>query len=564
MSADSLRREGRLAYDNEDYAKALELFRRAVKRGDASAQLLDHLAATHDKLKDLEAALQAAKKTIQTWSEDPIGYLRAGRLLIKMERKSTALDIYNHALKKIKHVGMGYEKLKTAQAAVLKEIAPPKSVDPLTMLPREMALIVLEHLSFRQRTAISRVSKGWRNFIRSEPNLWAHLDFTGARAKVTNRFVSTAINIARDKLVAATLNQLLHFDKVLHALAGRPALQSLTLLGTGLQGQNLVSSLAKAKSLRELRISRGTEVSQSILQFITRDHCDKLEVLQCVGIKQISFGSIWNFKLPVITTLDITAECTIDPAKLCDRLSESSPNLRSLTLYETTTRSGSAGVLDLRRSHNLEHVRMRLMLSAPHQLCFPPTIKSIDLGSSCGGYVGRNFFGTMGHSDNDPGLEWSKLPDLEEVRLDFPGAEFTCIVRPFGDSLDGSQDVSGISKLKSLSMAGPNIATNTIIKRQERLSDLEHWAITGCQDLNDLSVDTMLRNYKKLRSLDFSGSSITGVAIKEIVKAGHVKELTAYDCLRVGRDAVDWARGQGLKVHFGSPNIQDTGKKVRY
>ena len=111
MSADTLRRGGRNAYEDGDYAKALELFRRAVKQGDPSATLLDHLAATHEKLKDLDAALQAAKKTIQTWTVDPIGYLRAGRILVKMGKKSTALDIYNHALKKVKPVGMGYEKL---------------------------------------------------------------------------------------------------------------------------------------------------------------------------------------------------------------------------------------------------------------------------------------------------------------------------------------------------------------------------------------------------------------------------------------------------------------------
>ena len=481
-----------------------------------------------------------------------------------MERKSTALDIYNHALKQVKHVGIGYEKLKKAQAEVLKEVAPPKSVDPLTMLPREMALIVLEYLSFRQRIAISRVSKGWKDFIRSEPNLWAHMDLTGARAKVTNRFVSVTINTAREKLVAATLNQLSDFDKVLNAVAGRPSLQSMTLLETGLQGQNLVAMLEKAKSLRELRISRGTEVSQSVLQSLARQHCDKLEALHCARVKQISFGSAWDFRLPSLTTLDITADCIKEPAILCDKLRQHSPNLRSLTLYETTTRSTLAGRLDLSQCLDLNHVRLRLLLSFPHQLCLPPSIKSLDVGSCCSGHVGSNFFDVMEHSDNAQGLKWSRLPKLSEVKLDFPGARLASIVEPFHITHHEGQEIPAISKLKSLSMVNPNILPKATFSCHERLRDLEHWAITGCLGLKDDDVECMLRSYKKLRSLDFSGSSITGVAIKEIVKAGHVKELIANDCLQVGRDAVDWARAQGLKVQFASTNMQNNGKKVRY
>ncbi|KAK4615351.1 F-box/TPR repeat protein pof3 [Fulvia fulva] len=566
MSADTLRREGRIAYGNGEYDKALDLFRRAVKRGDPSATLLDHLAATHEKLNDLDDALKAAKKTIQTWREHPTGYLRAGRILVKMGKKSTALDIYNQALKVVKHVGIGYEELKKAQADVLKDVAPPKSVDPLTVLPREMALMVLEYLSFRQRTAISRVSKGWRDFIRSEPNLWRHLDLTGARARVLNKFISAAINTAYSKLEAATLNRLNDFDKVLAALASRPSLQSLTLLETGLQGQNLVDVLRKAKGLRELRILHGTDISQTVLHSLARQHSDRLELLQCARVRHISFGSTWHFKLPMLTTLDLTAD-TIDAILLCANLSENSPKLRSLTLRELTTPTllPDLGFLDLRQCQNLEYVRLRLRFTSPQQLTLPPSVKVLDLATSCGGsYVGSNFFISMEGAANDQaGLKWSRLPNLLDVKLHFPGAILSDVVGPFNITHYEGKEIPDISKLESLCMVNPNIPSNTILL-EERLIDLEHWAITGCLDLKDDHVESMIRSYKKLRSLDFSGSSITGIAIKEIVKAGHVKELVANDCLQVGRDAVDWARAQGLKVQFGNTSNQITGKKVRY
>lgn len=100
--------QARAAYKRKDYAKALELFNRAIGRS-PSVQLYDNRAACHERLEDLQAALKDAKKTIQFAREDPTGYVRAGKILVKMERKSVALEIYELGLKNVKHVGQGFE-----------------------------------------------------------------------------------------------------------------------------------------------------------------------------------------------------------------------------------------------------------------------------------------------------------------------------------------------------------------------------------------------------------------------------------------------------------------------
>jgi len=100
--------QARAAYKRKDYTKALELFNRAIGRS-PTAQLHDNRAACHDRLGDLQAALKDSKKTIQLAKEDPTGYVRAGRILVKMERKSVALEIYALGLKNVKHVGQGFE-----------------------------------------------------------------------------------------------------------------------------------------------------------------------------------------------------------------------------------------------------------------------------------------------------------------------------------------------------------------------------------------------------------------------------------------------------------------------
>jgi tetratricopeptide (TPR) repeat protein len=103
-----LQEQARAAYKRTDYSKALELFNRAIGRS-PSLQLHDNRAACHERLEDLPAALKDAKKSIQLGKEDPTGYVRAGRILVKMERKSVALEVYAHGLKSVKHAGQGYE-----------------------------------------------------------------------------------------------------------------------------------------------------------------------------------------------------------------------------------------------------------------------------------------------------------------------------------------------------------------------------------------------------------------------------------------------------------------------
>ena len=139
----------------------------------------------------------------------------------------------------------------------MDKLSPPKSVDPLTVLPPELAEIVLEYLSFRQRVNACMVTKQWARFIQSIPNLWTHLNLTGARKKVSNKFVSKAINVAENKLTAATLNNLYDFDRALKALIRTCPLEELTLLKCGLQGQPLTDELSQAKCLKRLTLGNG-------------------------------------------------------------------------------------------------------------------------------------------------------------------------------------------------------------------------------------------------------------------------------------------------------------------
>lgn len=190
----NLQAKGRACYKRGEYKEAVEFFDRAIGHA-SSVQLLDNRAACYEKLNNLQAAFKDAKKAIQLHREDPTGYLRAGKVLVKMEKESVALEIYTHGLKCIKHVGQGYELLRKVHQDLMNKLCPPKSVDPMTVLPRELAEIILQHLTFKQRMNACLVSKQWTKFIRSCPDLWSHLDLSNPRRKVKNAFVSRAVSV---------------------------------------------------------------------------------------------------------------------------------------------------------------------------------------------------------------------------------------------------------------------------------------------------------------------------------------------------------------------------------
>ena len=104
----NLQEQGRALYKQGEYQKAIRFFDRAIGRA-PSVKLLDNRAACFEKLGELSTALKDAKKAINLHREDATGYLRAGKILAKMDKESVALEIYAHGLKSIKHVGHGYE-----------------------------------------------------------------------------------------------------------------------------------------------------------------------------------------------------------------------------------------------------------------------------------------------------------------------------------------------------------------------------------------------------------------------------------------------------------------------
>ncbi|KAI7364375.1 hypothetical protein KC354_g5733 [Hortaea werneckii] len=426
---EGLQREGKSCYRRGDYKTAIGHFDRAIGRA-TSVQLLDNRAACHEKLNDLPAALKDAKRAIQFQNEDPTGYLRAGKVLVKMDKQSVALEIYAHGLKKVKHIGQGYELLRKMHGELTTQLAPPTSIDPLTVLPRELAELILGYLSFQQRIAISRVSKQWMDFVRSSPNLWQHLDLSNPKRKVKTAFISKAINTARQKLTSATLSSLHDFDKVLEGL---------------------------------------------------------------------------------------------------------------------------------------EWFDLELPIESAHQLMLPSKLVHLRFVSTINNAT-ANFF-----KDSDGSVRGFSLPQLQSLEVAVPWMDIALIDLfltgdPESRSAAPTETPVAPSKLKQLNLHTLSVSSVdlTTFLSNPRLEQLSEFGLRPSSICDDNITEVIIDKLPRLHTVDVSGTDITGVGVKKLLRNSNLKTLVVNDCRYLGSDAVAWAREHGVKVAYKMSSSETGGKKVRY
>lgn len=95
-------------FKNGDYHRAIEHFDRAIGYAE-SVNLLVIRSSCRLNLNDLKPALADAKAAIQLNREDSRGYIMAGDILIEMDRSSVALEVCASGLKRVPHIGAGFE-----------------------------------------------------------------------------------------------------------------------------------------------------------------------------------------------------------------------------------------------------------------------------------------------------------------------------------------------------------------------------------------------------------------------------------------------------------------------
>lgn len=448
----------------------------------------------------------------------------------------------------------------------MTELSPAQSVDPLTMLPRELAEQILRYLSFRQLMNTCLVSKGWSQFIRRTPNLWHHLDLTHAKGKVKNAFISRAINTGRSKLRAVTINNLFETDKTLAALVRHCPLEEITLRNTGLLTNDIVELLKSVKDLKTLRIHKGAVMPSRALSSVIGNASATLETLACEDLSVHQRAQEFRFphynSFPNMKRLDLSWSSEwIGAQLLLSKLSnpENMPNLRNLKLHRLSSKHNNSGMsfADLRGLAHLSTVDLLLEVRQASHILLPPTVESLAIGTWRPRHA--DFFHVS--PDSEP-LQWS-LPELKELRIcaaEVPFDNFELALRTIPCS-----DERKPSSLHTLSMTASDVRGHLTkdTLSHPRLAGLKHLSLESSHGVDDRHMSMIAASLPGLQSLNVSGTDITGAGIKEVVENG-LKKLIANNCRFVGLDAMQWARTQGVQVENRNTDAMTGGKKLRY
>lgn len=446
----------------------------------------------------------------------------------------------------------------------MTELSPPKSVDPLTVLPRELAEQILNYLNFKHLMNTCLVSKEWAQFIRRTPNLWHHLDLAHAKRKVKNTFVSRAINVGRSKLKTATLHNLFEFDKALAALTRHCPLEEINLQHTGVHTASIEGLLRPLKNLRSLRIGNGTNIPCSSISAILEDAAATLETL-CIDDAAAHTGLNGNL-FPDVAFSNMQELNLAWSARWPDSgvglqaTLRNMPNLRRLRLHHLNSNQPSLTFhrkLDLSQHKHLSRLDLVWHFQKANELTLPPSLTYFALGTLRPRH--EKFFDNL---EPDKPLQWS-LPNLGELKICISELELHSVEHALRSETSANDRTPSLLHTLSITTGTVPASSAKDVLSHPRLKEVQHLTLKSCHGLDDNAMSAVASCLPLLRSLDVSGTDITGAGIRDVVNIG-LKKLVVNDCRLLGLDAVHWARNQGVKVEYRSTDPMTGAKKLRY
>ena len=396
-------------------------------------------------------------------------------------------------------------------------------------------------------------------------------------------FVSRAINKGRNTLTIATLHMLFDFDKTLSALVNCCQLEQLTILDDILLGQQLTKTLNPAKRLKKLHLNGSARFRPSELRHLFKTLSDRLESFSCC-VKDGRIGSFNAVKSEKLRDLSITYDGVEDISNILVGISDRMPALESLAVRHSGSpvrMLGPAVFVDLEKCSHLRNLDLAVPEIAAPKLKLPKTLIRLALTTTDRFWDNRN--GVPPPFD---------LPQLEELTVMIPFSMRTDVssrtwLDPFLEqvrvaehvnlalsvtnrfrSLKDMQTTEPPSKLRKLSLEGkcldPLDSHDRAFLKHNRLSHLEELHLPRIQGYDDNFMELIVETLPHLWFLNASETAIDGVDVKVAVQSGHIRELWLNDCRRLGRDAVDWARSQGVSVRARMPDSGFGGKKIRW
>ncbi|KAF1828408.1 hypothetical protein BDW02DRAFT_635195 [Decorospora gaudefroyi] len=569
MSPEEYKELGRRYYKLKQYEKAAETFTNGIEAC-PTASLYDHRAATYDKLENLNAAVKDGREMIRLDKKDVKGYLRTASVLEKMEKPETALGIYKYGMKNVPVGDKNFKLLQKLHDKLTRKLSPATAIDPFTVLPVELAEMILEYLPFRHMVNCMRVSRGWRDYLSKLPQLWMDLDLSGARKPVPRAFVNTAFKRSQYRMTRVTVHRFEHIQ--------------------------VISNLAKAaKALAELQIiSLPHMMSASLIDIATNVVCltklvihpkvtldSVVQILRVAPVlKHVTFHTIrsqnstvqWTRSLDQLESLDMFF---VDktPANILSlrALFLQTRSLQCLTLSNLNFSPiamiwpGTVSELPPLTNLVLKSTSFKHSIQFP---VFPPTLQRLVLDPD----------GPTDMPRNDSDWLQSALPELTHLSLsnsEWTAQRLGVLLDLYWDDDGNTQKLRDAKPLQHLSVRGiiPAPQGTCFFKGPASVFSYSPRFLTKALESLDLAtlavdddeVEHLLTNELGLRSIDLSWTNITGASIKMLAdQLPMLKSIKADHCVRInGRDAIHYAQRKGIHVSYQMGELKG-GRKIRY
>ncbi|KAJ5707947.1 hypothetical protein N7488_007748 [Penicillium malachiteum] len=559
---------GQKLYQKGDFKAAIEAFGEALKQKDADAiGILDNRAATYCKLEQWDSARRDAKNMIKTANQDERGYLRCAKVLLLDGKPEKALEIYAYGLKTLGNKHPRREMLDQLHKKLQDRMLLNRK-DPFTLLPLEMAMLVIQHFSFKQIVGIMRVCKGWQQFLGSLSHIWMNLDFSGARGNVSFNAVRSYIRRSRGLLTHATIKSLPvpQIQRSLEFLSRCPHLQHLELW-VPYDQKEFFEKFKRCKKLKRMLFSADRTIPLDSVSRLLNElpKLEKLTIWSCgrPAVAAVPIGS-WPSSLPNLKSITLATQqgvvdVTILPLRIPHLLSSQQPhpyqNLEELRLdwdppvFSAISFPSSFVEDEHSQEPELEAPpklrRLDLRGITPSQLLFSSLPENLEYLRFSGGNprprpiepTEKKFSRLHTIIFSDAG--WVTQPALELFLFDLqPPIRTLYLDKCFNLPWNGFV---------------------SIIERQglnPELAKLEELGITHWRDLDDTYASALRQSFTHLKILDLSSTGITGCTIREFAdsrasesdKGAKIDRLVVRGCEGVSSDAAEYGRAKGLDV----------------
>ena len=256
----------------------------SVTKGGTASQLFDSRAAVHEKLGDLKAALEDARRVIDLAPHQWQGYARCARLFLRMKKPERAAKMVDYALERVKSGDTARRETLLAlkqevidlTAAIERHIS--RTSYHFGNLPVEISFEIFSLLVDSDHTFVltaGSVCNAWRSVALASPSLWSTLVLTKkSPAKKAKLWIQRS---GRRILDLRFIDGCLSDPKLPQSLQG---LQWETLRTLDIQASivDIIASVGvKISQLNQLRIT-NTNSASTLLNLLPRVQTRNLEI----------------------------------------------------------------------------------------------------------------------------------------------------------------------------------------------------------------------------------------------------------------------------------------------